>query len=280
MVAVLFFSFPSKALEISSLLIAVILVVNMIMILSVPRVRAEEGWVGILSVVWAAVMSLFNAITDRVVAWGKREEEERLTGRHETRRSLREWCAILTYSVILGTIVVVTIFMTGTLGLRIRDSTLEAPGKLWYVDSGKYQVHLYCAGNSTDSLGRTNPTILLEGGEAPFENTFEKFIYGTYQNGTIQRYCYWDRPGIAFSDNAPSPHSAGMSAGALAEALAQAGEEGPFILVSAGIGSIYSRIFSSRNLGKVASIFLIDPLHEDFLWRVGAPGTGFLYWAW
>ncbi len=48
--------------------------------------------------------------------------------------------------------------------------------------------------------------------------------------------------------------------------------------MSAGVGSIYSRIFSARHGSEVKGLLLIDPLHEDFLGRIGSPGRGFLLW--
>lgn len=69
-----------------------------------------------------------------------------------------------------------------------------------------------------------------------------------------------------------------MASDALSEALARAGEQGPWVLASAGIGSIYSRIFSSRHGREVKAILMIDPLHEDLLDRVGRPGRAFLLW--
>lgn len=279
LVAILFFSIPSKALEVTSMLTAVLLLVDMIMIVSIPQLRLEEGWVGIASVVWATAIAGYSVMTDRIVAWGKSEEEERLTGRRETRRSLREWCGVFAYTIIMVVIIIVTVLLTATLVLRARDASLEAPGKRWYVDDGKYQVHVQCIGNATYAE-QGFPTVLVEAGEYPYEGTMEPFFDNAYKNGTIARYCYWDRPGLAFSDNAPSPHSAGMSVEALMESLAQAGEEGPWILVSAGIGSIHSRIFSSRNRGYVKALLMIDPLHEDLLWKIGEPTHGFLLWAW
>lgn len=71
-----------------------------------------------------------------------------------------------------------------------------------------------------------------------------------------------------------------MSASNLATALAIQGEEGPYILVSAGYGSLVSRIFSSRQAKNVKGLMLIDPLHEDLLYRIGTPGVGFTRWAW
>lgn len=280
LITILFFSTPSKAMQISGLIVAVFLTVDMIIILAVQRLRAEEGWIGIASIIWAVVIAIWNVVADRVVAWGKKEEEERLTGRQETRRTLREWCAVFTSSIIMVLLGVVVILLTATLILRSRDASLSPPGKKYYVDGDKYQVHLACVGAVTkDAEGNNNPTVMLEAGESPAEDTFEDWIYDAYQNGTIDRYCYWDRPGYAWSDNAPSPHSAGMSVDALSEALAEADEQGPWILVSAGIGGIYSRIFSSRHVRDIKGMMLIDAVHEDLLYRVGSPGRGFILWA-
>jgi pimeloyl-ACP methyl ester carboxylesterase len=280
LVAVVFFIAPAKALRITTSIIAVLLLVDMIIILSVPRLRVEEGWVGIASVVWAVLIAVWCIITDRVVAWGKREEEERLTGRPETRRTLREWLAVLIATIFTVIFIIIVLLMTGTLGLRARDSTLPMSGERILVDGDKYEVHLVCVGEVKYTNGTKDATMLLEAGEHPSEYEFEKWAYSAYQNGTISRYCYWDRPGYAWSDNAPSPHSAGMSADALSEALAKSGEEGPWILVGAGTGSIVTRIFSSRHMKQVSGIMLIDPLHEDLLHRIGSPGRGFLLWAW
>ncbi|KAI9741084.1 MAG: hypothetical protein M1834_002797 [Cirrosporium novae-zelandiae] len=273
LIALLFFSVPSKAMEVCSLLLALLLLICTIIVLAVPRLREEEGWVGTAAVAWATLMAAYHVLQDRAVAWGKREEEQRLTGREETRRTLREWCAVLTYTVIMVILIIVAILLTGTLCIRARDATLEAPGKRYYVDGGKYSVHLHCIGPTNSSV-----TILLEGGENPVEDTFELWAYEAYLNGSIPRYCYSDRPGLGWSDNAPSPLSAGMASDALSEALALATENGPFIIVSAGVGGIYSRIFASRHGPDVKGILLVDALHEDYLPRFGNPKKGFLLW--
>ena len=166
--------------------------------------------------------------------------------------------------------------MTGTLGIRAPDASLKTYGKRIFVDGDKYQVHLASVGNVTYTHGKRDPTIILEAGEMPPEYDYEHWAYSSYKNGTISHYCYWDRPGYAWLDNAPPPHSAGMSADALSEARARAGEEGPWILVSAGIGSITGRIFSSRHLRDVVVIMLINPVHEGLLHRLACPGRGFM----
>ncbi|CAN9302695.1 unnamed protein product [Alternaria alternata] len=280
LVATIFFVTPARGLRITTAIIAGLLAIDMILILAVPRIRLEEGWVGIASVVWAFVMAVWCILTDRVVAYGKHEEEERLTGRAETRRTLKEWLAVTVATILTVIFIVIVILMTGTLGMRARDATLKMYGDRILVDGDKYAVHLACVGNASETSGSKDPTVLLEAGETPLEYDFEHWAYAAYKNGTISRYCYWDRPGYAFSDNAPSPHSAGMSADAFSEALAKSGEEGPWILVSAGTGSIVSRIFSSRHMKQVVGIMMVDPLHEDLLHRYGGAGRGFILWAW
>jgi len=279
-IGLLFFAVPSKAAQTSCLVISVVLLVDAIIIVSVPRLRAEEGWVGIASVIWALIISIWTVITDRTVAWGKSEEEQRLTGRQENRRSLREWLAVLISTIMLVTIVVVTVLLSATLILRATDASLPAPGEKYFVDGDKYQIHVYCEGNHTNSHGKKLPTVLFEAGYEPFEHTMIQIAQNSIKNGSISRYCYADRPGIAFSENAPSPFSAATAASVLSEALARAGEDGPWILASAGIGSIYSRVFSSRHGSEVRGLLLIDPLHEDLLHRLGSAKNGFLLWAW
>lgn len=268
-------------MRVSQGVLAVILLVDVIIIVSVPRLRAEESAPGVASVVWATLIAAFCVFTDRIVAWGKREEEERLTGRPETRRTLKEWLAVLASTIILVVFILITVLMTATLILRSLDAGLALDGDRYAVDGGKYEVHFACYGNSTtDKKGRRTPTVLLEAAEDPVEYSLEHWAYSAVKNGTIDRYCYWDRPGYAWSDNAPSPHSAGMSAENLAEVLAITGEEGPWILVSAGYGSLVSRIFSARNFREVAGIMMIDPMHEDLLHRIASPYRGFMLWAW
>lgn len=273
----LFFAVPSKPMTVWGSILTVLLLVNMIVILVVPRIRLEEGWVGIASVAWASFISLYQVIQNRAVAWGKREEEERLTGREETRRSLREWLAVLVEMVVLAILTIAAVLFTATLTLRSRDASLEPAGQRYSVHGDTYQVHLACVGNRTTGSA-DEPTILLEGDYGPVEHGLQPFIDDAYRHGVISRYCYWDRPGLGWSDNAPSPHSAGMAVDAFSEALALADESGPWVVVSAGVGSLYSRLFASRHLLEVNGIFLIDPLHEAYLDDLGKSSRGFFLW--
>ncbi|EEH16128.1 hypothetical protein PABG_06215 [Paracoccidioides brasiliensis Pb03] len=279
-IALIFFSIPSMPMTIWGASLCLFLAVNMFIVIGVLRLRVEEGWVGIASVVWATIISLYLLAQTRFVAWGKREEEERLTGREETRRPLREWIAVLIETVVMTVTVLVSILLMATLILRAKDATLPAPGSKYYVDNNKYQVHMECVGQTPSTMGpNRSATVLIEAGEMPVEHTFRSWVHEAYRNGSIDRYCYWDRPGMGWSDNAPSPHSAGMAADALSEALALAGESGPWVVVSAGVGGIYSRIFASGHAHDVTGMMLIDALHEDFLPELGNPRRGFMLWV-
>jgi pimeloyl-ACP methyl ester carboxylesterase len=274
-VTLLFFAEPAQALRISSAVLALILLIDMLIIVSVSRLRWEESAVGITSVIWAFLMALWNIVTDRVVSTAKHDEEVRLTGRPETRRTLREWLEVFSAAILLSFFSVIAFLFTCTLILRAREATLKAPGSIYPVDGGTYHVHLACFGNASS----TWPTLLLEGGESPLEATLVPWAHNAHKNGSVQRFCYWDRPGYAFSDSAPSPHSAGMSARALSEALAIAGEEGPWIVAGAGYGAIVARIFGSVHARDVVGMVLIDPLPESLLHRVGGSTNGFKLWG-
>ncbi|EGX51191.1 hypothetical protein AOL_s00054g567 [Orbilia oligospora ATCC 24927] len=271
------FTVPSRAEEVIQSVIAVLLLVNLIITLSVPGLREEEGWIGIASAIFVLFVTLWAVCVDRSVEWGKKEEEERLTGRAETRRSLKEWCSVFSALVIMVIFLVISILLTGTLSLRAYDQSLEVPGKRVWVEDRYYRVHIFCTPEHSDK-GREKVTVFLESGERAVANGLLDWAQENYVNGTIGRFCYWDRPGYAFSDVAPSPLSAGMAADALSEALAKVGEKGPFILVAHGIGSIYTRIFASRQGKSIKGLMLIDPLHESYLPDVGSTGRGFFMW--
>ncbi|KAF7545883.1 hypothetical protein G7046_g9459 [Stylonectria norvegica] len=272
-----FFGVPSKAVRILAVFMAAIFLIDMIVILSVNKTRYEEGWDGVASVIWALLMSLWTLLADRTVKWGKEEEEERLTGRAETRRTLFEWTEVMLSTIAYAVMSVAIVLITLNIIIRALDSRLAPPGKLYDVDGGKFRVHLYCNGNKTDSRGTKLPTVFFEGGERPVEQLWE-FAENGLSNGSFSRYCFADRPGFAWSDTSPSPLSAGFAVDALSQALAKADETGPWVIASAGIGTLYSRIFSARHGDDIKGLVLIDPLHEDYLGEIASSSRGLLLW--
>lgn len=198
LVQLLFFSAPSRSARIFGIIMAVLLLADTIMILAVPKLRADEAWTGVASVAWALLMSLWAVIADRTVKWGKAEEEERLTGRQEDRRTLLEWVEVLLSTIFLAVLAVVAALVTCTLIQRALDARMTPPGTMFWVDGDKYQIHLHCSGNVTDAKGKALPTVLFEGGEDPVEYGLWRFAENAIANGSFSRYCFADRPGMAW----------------------------------------------------------------------------------
>src|SRR5438034_1443374 len=79
LIALLFFTIPSKPMMIWASLLSGLLVISVLIILGVPRLRVEEGWVGIASVAWTTLMAFYLVAQTHLVARGNQEEEVRLT---------------------------------------------------------------------------------------------------------------------------------------------------------------------------------------------------------
>jgi hypothetical protein len=197
-VSLLFFSVPSRPARVLSIINAMLLLANAIVILAVPKLRHDEVWAGVASVLWASFVAVWFVAVDRTVQWGKAEEEERLTGRPENRRSLLEWIEVLLSTIALTIVALGVLLMTCTLTMRALDSGLAPPGEMYWVDGGRYQIHLYCYGNENDSAGNRTTTVLFEGGEDSVERGLWQFAENAVKNGSISRFCFADRPGIAW----------------------------------------------------------------------------------
>jgi len=156
-------------------------------------------------------------------------------------------------------IVVILVLMTADLILRAFDSSREAPGRLWDVQSpdggGEFRLHLACgafggkhrtdderfemememAPESNATLPRRTLLFFSPSGVAGYvaaEWALNSSSYDhpsssppstdleTLRTHAHQRICYFDRPGYGFSDNAPSARL-----GATVEALEQALEK-------------------------------------------------------
>ena len=177
-----------------SLALSVFLFVNALIILLSPPLRHHEGWVGLATVLWAAIVGgVWTVVTDRVVEWGKAEEEERLIGRVEERYTGTEWMKVIFSTVGLIIVVVLEVLITMTLVLRMRDASLEPTGKRYWVFQHKFQVHVACFGNASAVM----PTVFVEGGHRS-AGYFSTWVAEAQEEGLIGQYCYWDRPGYLF----------------------------------------------------------------------------------
>jgi pimeloyl-ACP methyl ester carboxylesterase len=288
LVTLQFYSEPSEADRVLGYITAALLAVDTIAILSIPILRHRNGGlVGILTIFGALVTVVLATIADRVVEWGKIQEEIRLTGRSETRRTLTEWIKVM-FSVIGKSLVLVLVgFMSVSILIDSYDVIrVQVDGELVPVDNGGYSVHVYCTEAGIDGTrppglpSRSNVTVIVEGGETSSEE-FASWILEMHELNEVGRVCYWDRPGFGLSDNSPSPMSAGSVADAFSEALIAEVpdfENESLVLVSHGIGGIYSRVFAGRHTTQLKALLLVDTLHEDLLYEQSSAWSGFLYW--
>jgi pimeloyl-ACP methyl ester carboxylesterase len=276
----LFYRTPSHTERILYTLTLLFTFTSAMLIVIPSGTRSEELWAGVASAIFTVLVAGWCIICNRTVQYGVRHEERRLTGARQ-QRTWKQVLSVFSGSIVIILILAVSVLFTINLSILARDRTLPTPGGTYPVENGQYSVHLFCAGNKTDSKGEKHTTVLLEGGHEPVELRLESWVRESHERNhtAVKRYCYWDRPGYAFSSNAPSPMSAGRVADALSEALVAAGEEGgPWVLVSHGVGGIYSRIFAARHPGQVKGMMLIDALPESLLYRIGGAKRGLLLW--
>lgn len=283
----MFFATPlPRGVRALSLALSVFLFVNAVIILVSPPLRHHEGWVGLATVLWAAVVGgIWTVLTDRVVEWGKAEEEERLIGRVEDRYTGTEWLKVILATIGLIIVIALEVLITATLFLTMRDASLEPTGRLYWVQGHQYQIHVACFGN----VSTTRPMVFLEGGERSAEY-FATWVAEAQEEDLIGQYCYWDRPGYndyliktnaryAFSDNAPSPMSAGAAIDALQAALPKANistsAKPGWILVSHGAGGLYSEIFASRHTDQVKGMLFVDAVPESLIPKIFTAGRTF-----
>lgn len=182
-----------------------------------------------------------------------------------------------------------------------------------------YSVYVYCTpfqgGKGLNDVppsirpspdGSPAPIVLVEADSgSSAQMLYKGWLDEMYNNQEIAQVCYWNRPGRGFSDNAPSPFSAGMAADAFTIALRSAlnaytdsydntnsedneydilKDKNPFgnrtfAVVGHGTGGLYSRVFAARHIQNMHSLTLVDAYPEELLVRrLGKPSRGFRDW--
>lgn len=250
--------------------------VSWIIILSSPHLRHRHiyGIANVMAMLGGLVCLILVPFSERVVALSR--------PRVAQRRSMVTWLNVtvtfLLKTILLCLFILFAVGLMADLFISARD---KFPGNMVPVQADKYRnrydVHIYCTERSSPSHG---PTVLVEAGEASSEET-ASWILDLQRSNRIPQVCFWDRPGLGHSDNAPSPFSMGMAADVLAEALHQQGVFGStsanksLILVAHGVGGLYSRIFAARHSDYIHSIMFVDALHEDLFYRRETAWYGF-----
>lgn len=251
--------------------------IDFIVIFTIPKLRDQFGLIGNFLIIWTLANILINCFADYWVEESKKTQEIKYTGRIETRRSLYE-LFVMTIKIIVKLIILLIFWnISLTIWLSAFDTHEKPWGEMVSINEGDFKVHLSCYGDVYDSNSSSTfdkpdddkpnkqPILLLEGGQLTSDEVFQEWVQELFHLNKIDRYCIWDRPGYGFSDSAPSPVSIGIITEYLIEALKSKKIEGPFSLVGFDSGGLYSRMFASRNPGKIHLILLVDSWHEDLL---------------
>lgn len=270
------FSIPSYYERILGYVSAGLIAFDFIIVFTIPYMRDQFGLIGIFTVLWTFGNFIFNSMVDYWVEQGKIYQEIKYTGRQETRRTVTELFVIFIKTIVKLVVVILVWNISLTLWILAFDSHEKPWGKMVSVNNDEFKVHLACFGDVTSPAADNNkdpkepkdpkqPIILIEGGQLTSSEEFQEWVEELFHLNKIDRYCIWDRPGYGFSDSAPSPVSIGIATEYLIEALRHEKIEGPFSLVGFDIGGLYSRMFASRNPGKIHSMLLVDSWHQDLL---------------
>lgn len=110
-------------------------------------------------------------------------------------------------------------------------------------------MHLHC-------LGEGRPTVVLESGIAASSLSWVR-VHN--EIAAYTRVCAYDRAGLAWSQPSNTRRSGGEMVNELRALLAQAGEQGPYVIVGHSFGGLLARLYAAGFPSEVAGLVLIDP---------------------
>lgn len=148
--------------------------------------------------------------------------------------------------VILLVLAVGGAIFQGIATARDRDR-FAAAGEM--VDVGGHELHILCSGVGT-------PTVILD--HAGGSNSAQWALVQP-EVAALTRVCAYDRAGFGWSQPGVEPLDAGRAADELEVLLANAGINGPYVLVGHSYGAFVARLFADRHPDTVAGIVLVDP---------------------
>jgi pimeloyl-ACP methyl ester carboxylesterase len=132
------------------------------------------------------------------------------------------------------------------------------------IDLGGHRLHLDCTGH-----GR--PTVVVETGLGDFSSDW-RLVQQRVEK--VTRICTYDRAGYAWSDPGPRPRTFDQLNLELHDALARAGEHGPFVLVGHSYGGGVVRSYARKYTHDVAGLVLVDIVSEDQYIPMGPQHAG------
>lgn len=129
---------------------------------------------------------------------------------------------------------------------RYLTTNYEPPGEM--IDIGTHRLHLYCSGS-----GR--PPVLLEAGSGL---AYVNWVAVQTVLSGVTRTCSYDRSGLGWSEQGPTPPSANQATDELVRLLDAAGMTGPWVVVGHSLGGLYAQQLLNLHPQRVAALVLVD----------------------
>jgi pimeloyl-ACP methyl ester carboxylesterase len=133
-----------------------------------------------------------------------------------------------------------------TIAVAAQDST----GK--QVRVGGIRLHMHCTGSGS-------PTVVIEPGFDEFSSDWS-LVQGSVQRFT--RVCTYDRAGYGDSEPSPLPRTFAQINLELHEALKNAGEHGPYVLLGHSYGGNVARSYAELYPQEVSGLLLVEAVPE------------------
>jgi pimeloyl-ACP methyl ester carboxylesterase/protein-S-isoprenylcysteine O-methyltransferase Ste14 len=202
---------------------------------------------------WLYAFALMVAFHLRVVFY----EERRLADAHRAawpryRASVPRW--IFPTRRALGLAIaamVVAVPLAGLIFEAYMDGRTrrEFPPPGMFVDVGGRQIHLLC-------IGEGSPIVFYEASGFGLSSMQAQTVRERVSSRT--RVCSYDRPGMGWSDPAPSVLTVGELARDLAVLQDRASLPAPFLVVASSVGGLNAEMFARRYPERVAGLILLD----------------------
>lgn len=180
----------------------------------------------------------------------------RQTERHsevtQPRRGLGSWIRRGLVWMIAGFLTLAIIgAIYQAIATEIDHRTYSPPGEM--VDVDDHSLHINC-------VGQGSPTVILEAASLGMS---AHWVRVQQQVTQTTRVCAYDRAGMGWSERGPEPRDARQISSELHILLANAGTEGPYVLVGHSYGGLYARMYAERYSEEVAGVALVDSSHPE-----------------
>src|SRR5215204_2391302 len=139
---------------------------------------------------------------------------------------------------------------------EIDQRTYPPPGEM--VDVGTHSLHINC-------VGQGSPTVILESGLGTMSADWANV---QPQVAKTTRVCSYDRAGTGWSERGPTPRDPKQIARELHTLLANAGIDGPYVLVGQSFGGLYVRMYDDMYPKEVEGMVLVDSSHPGMWTRL------------